>query len=132
LGLGTAGIRSTGLLGIDPLGLAISGESITGLSSGLEQSGFGSSGAGAGGSAAVTPDQQSSLFCPQLAFQPLISGCQAVFEPGTSGGLANTGTPILIALVGWFLIGTGSLVYRRSRIARAHTSLLRRRPRRRF
>jgi LPXTG-motif cell wall-anchored protein len=47
-------------------------------------------------------------------FQPLVTGCQALLNQGTLGGLANTGSPILIALAGLLLIGTGSLVYRRS------------------
>jgi hypothetical protein len=119
-GVGASGISSAGVLGIDPVGIAVGGESITDLNPGLEQSGFGSA-AGAGGSAAVVPDQQPSLFCPQLAFEPLVSGCQAILNPGTLGRLANTGSPALIALAGWLLIATGSLVYRRStvRVAQA-------------
>jgi hypothetical protein len=114
LGTGTAGTTAAGVLGFDPLAIAVGGESITGLSPGFEQSGFGSSAAAAGGSAAVAPDQQLPLACPQLVFQPLVTGCQALLNQGTLGGLANTGSPILIALAGLLLIGTGSLVYRRS------------------
>jgi len=114
LGTGTAGTTAAGVLGFDPLAIAVGGESITGLSPGFEESGFGSPVAAAGGSAAVPPDQQLPLVCPQLVFQPLVTGCQALLNQGTLGGLANTGSPILIALAGLLLIGTGSLVYRRS------------------
>ena len=114
LGTGTTGTTAAGVLGFDPLAIAVGGESITGLSPGFEQSGFGSSVAAAGGSAAVAPDQQLPLVCPQLVFQPIVTGCQALLNQGTLGGLANTGTPVLIALAGLLLVGTGSLVYRRS------------------
>ena len=53
--------------------------------------------------------------CPQLVFEPLVSGCRSVLDPLGQGGLAATGMPILAGLLGLLLIGTGSLVYRRSR-----------------
>jgi hypothetical protein len=114
---------------MDPIAIAVGGESISGLSAGLEQSGFGSSGARASDPAAVAPGQEPSLFCPQLAFQPLVNGCQALLNPGgTFGGLANTGSPILIALTGWFLIATGWLLYRRSRASAVSTTSATRMP----
>jgi len=97
------------------------GESITGLTAGLEQAGSPSSGGVLTGSgspgAATDTGPQASVFCPQLAFRPLVAGCEALSNPITSGGLAETGLPILIGLTGLLMVGAGWLLYVRSRAA---------------
>jgi hypothetical protein len=54
------------------------------------------------------------VFCPQLAFRPLVAGCETLFNPITGGGLAETGLPILIGLTGLLTVGAGWLLYVRS------------------
>ncbi|MDQ6743283.1 MAG: hypothetical protein M3Z97_10315 [Candidatus Dormibacteraeota bacterium] len=56
----------------------------------------------------------SGAFCPQLNFSPL-SGCQALPAPLRAAGLAPTGAPLLVGLIGLSLMVAGWLVYRRSR-----------------
>jgi hypothetical protein len=53
-------------------------------------------------------------FCPQINLTPL-AGCQALPAPVKSIGLASSGTPVAVALIGLFLIAAGWLLYRRSR-----------------
>jgi hypothetical protein len=96
------------------------GESITGLTAGLEQAGSPSSRSvltGSGSQGAATDAGQTPVFCPQLAFQPLVAGCEALSNPITGGGLAETGLPILIGLTGLLVVGAGWLLYVRSRAA---------------
>jgi hypothetical protein len=105
----------------DTSAIFASGESITGLTAGLEQAGSPSAQGGLSGSGtpgtATDAGQQPSLFCPQLAFRPLIVGCLPISNPITGGGLANTGLPILIGLTGLLTMGAGWLLYVRSRAA---------------
>ncbi|MDQ6744117.1 MAG: hypothetical protein M3Z97_14595, partial [Candidatus Dormibacteraeota bacterium] len=64
-----------------------------------------------------TPAQSAPMICPQLAFAPLVSGCESVLGPlnGPVGEtLAHTGTPIAIGVAGLFLLGLGGVLYRRS------------------
>jgi hypothetical protein len=60
---------------------------------------------------------QAPVFCPQLAFRPLVAGCEALSNPITGGGLADTGLPILIGLTGLLMVGAGWLLHVRSRAA---------------
>ncbi|MDQ6919997.1 MAG: LPXTG cell wall anchor domain-containing protein [Candidatus Dormibacteraeota bacterium] len=53
-------------------------------------------------------------FCPQVSLTPL-AGCQALPAPVQSIGLASSGTPVAVALIGLLLIAAGWLLYRRSR-----------------
>jgi hypothetical protein len=55
------------------------------------------------------------VVCSQLVFRPLVAGCQALIGPITGRGLAPTGTPLLIGLVGMLLILAGWLTCRRFR-----------------
>jgi hypothetical protein len=57
------------------------------------------------------------VFCPHLAFRPLVVGCEALSNPITGGGLAETGLPLLIGLTGLTMVGAGWLLYVRSRAA---------------
>jgi hypothetical protein len=103
-------------------GILASGESITGLTAGLQQAGFPSSRAGLNGSGtqqgvAADVGQQGTVFCPQLAFRPLVVGCESLFNPITGEALAKTGLSILIGLTGLLTIGVGWLLYVRSRAA---------------
>jgi hypothetical protein len=52
--------------------------------------------------------------CPQVSLTPL-AGCQALPAPVKSIGLASSGTPVVVALIGLLLIAAGWLLYRRSR-----------------
>lgn len=78
--------------------------------------------AGATGSsptAAVKGTDRSALgqsppaFCPQLAFGPMRTGCQGWLRPFAESGLAATGMPILLGLVGVLLTAVGAALYRR-------------------
>ncbi|MBJ7598478.1 hypothetical protein, partial [Candidatus Nephthysia bennettiae] len=72
---------------------------------------------GAQASQGRTPPESAPMICPQLAFAPLVSGCEAVLGPlnGPVGEkLAHTGTPIALGLAGLFFIGLGTVLYRRS------------------
>jgi hypothetical protein len=53
-------------------------------------------------------------FCPQISLTPL-AGCQALPAPVKSIGLASSGTPVAVAVIGLLLIAAGWLLYRRSR-----------------
>jgi hypothetical protein len=66
------------------------------------------------GPGAVDAGGTPATFCPELSLTPL-AGCQSLPAPIKSMGLASSGTPVQIALVGLFLIAGGWLVYRRSR-----------------
>jgi hypothetical protein len=75
-----------------------------------------------------TPLQSAPMICPQLAFAPLVSGCETVLGPlnGPVGEkLAHTGTPIVLGLAGLFLVGIGTVLYRRSSRPRAFGPLRR-------
>jgi LPXTG-motif cell wall-anchored protein len=80
-----------------------------------------SSGSGGAGTAATDPALQDpspvATVCPQLAFAPMISGCQLVLGPlsGPLSRLAHTGTPIALALAGLVFIVLGAIIFRRSR-----------------
>ena len=90
----------------------LGGEAISGFSMGLAEGGFGSARAvrsdPSGPSGLETP-----VICPQLAFQPLVSGCQALLGPIGGGALAQTGASILLGLFGLLAVCAGFLVYRR-------------------
>jgi hypothetical protein len=63
------------------------------------------------------PSESIPMICPQLAFAPLVSGCESVLGPlnGPVGEqLAHTGTPIAIGLAGLFFVALGAVLYRRS------------------
>jgi LPXTG-motif cell wall-anchored protein len=81
--------------------------------------GAGSAGASpAGASPALQDPGPVATICPQLAFTPLITGCQTVLAPLSGpvlSRLAHTGSPILLALAGLLLVGLGAILYRRSR-----------------
>jgi hypothetical protein len=123
-GSGTAATAGAGAV-VDPAaagtsGIPAGGEAIVGPSAGLDPpallsarraSGSADPAAGPG----LSQNQGLPAFCPQLVFEPLVSGCRSVLDPLGQGGLAATGMPILAGLLGLLLIGTGSLVYRRSR-----------------
>jgi len=53
-------------------------------------------------------------FCPEINLTPL-AGCQTLPTPVKAIGLASTGTPVAVALIGLFSITAGWLFYRRSR-----------------
>jgi hypothetical protein len=55
-----------------------------------------------------------AAFCPQISLTPL-AGCQALPAPVKSIGLASSGTPVAVALIGLLLFAAGWLLYRRSR-----------------
>jgi hypothetical protein len=81
-----------------------------------------STGQGGAQQAAASPggggaDQQaSSGFCPQLSFSPL-SSCQSLPAPVRAVGLAPSGTPLFVGLLGLLLIAAGVVLYRRPRRA---------------
>jgi hypothetical protein len=88
------------------------------LSAGFQEGGFGSAQASpAGAGPGVTSDsdlQTTPVICPQLAFRPLVAGCESLLRPISGGGLASTGLSIVSGLAGLLAIVTGWLVYRRS------------------
>jgi hypothetical protein len=106
--------------GVGPLaGIPASGDAISGPTAGLDgvalvsaQISFAADPAPGPG---LSQTQGFPEFCPQLVFAPLVSGCHSVLDPMARGGLADTGMPILAGLLGLLLVGTGTLVYRRSR-----------------
>jgi LPXTG-motif cell wall-anchored protein len=73
------------------------------------------------GAAATDPSLQGpspvATVCPQLAFAPMISGCQTVLGPLSDplSRLAHTGTPVALALAGLIFMVLGALIYRRSK-----------------
>ncbi len=75
----------------------------------------GTAGTGAASSGSAGGQQRASPpFCPQVSLTPL-AGCQALPSPVQSIGLASSGTPVVVALIGLLLIAAGWLLYRRSR-----------------
>jgi hypothetical protein len=80
------------------------------------------SGSAGAGTTATDPSLQGpspvATVCPQLAFAPMISGCQTVLAPlnGPLSRLAHTGTPIALALAGLVFMVLGAIIYRRTRL----------------
>jgi hypothetical protein len=116
-----AASASTDPAGLSPVAIPIGGDTTSGLSSGFQEGGFGSAlarPAGSGPGLTADPDLQSTpVICPQLAFQPLIAGCESLLRPVSGGGLASTGLSIIFGLTGLLAIVTGWLLYRRPGVA---------------
>jgi hypothetical protein len=75
----------------------------------------GTAGTPAAASASAGGQQEAPpAFCPQINLTPL-AGCLALPAPVKTIGLASSGTPVAVALIGLLLIAAGWLLYRRSR-----------------
>jgi hypothetical protein len=87
---------------------------------GWDAAGYRLTGVTAGPPAAVTAADQPLTLCSQRILASLFIRCPAPAGPGA--GLAQTGTPLAVALAGLPLIALGLALYRRARPQRSRRS----------